>query len=91
MAQTPTRTERKILGGAVKQIRRLQGKTQADVATLAGVSADGKPMSFTTVAHIEKNRGCSLDVMCRIANALGVALDDITYVANVYVVAEDAA
>lgn len=88
--QIPARTERRILGGAVRRIRELQHKTQAEIATAAGTDANGKPLSFTTVSHIESGRRSSpsLDVMCRIANALGVDLDDITYHVNVYVADE---
>jgi transcriptional regulator with XRE-family HTH domain len=87
--QAPLRTERRVLPGAVRRIRELQCKTQAEIATLAGPDAAGKPLSFTTVSHIEAGRRQpSLDVMCRLANGLGVDLDDFTYFANVYVADE---
>lgn len=79
------RTERRIHGRACRRIRELQHKTQSDIAT-AAVDEQGNPLSFTTVAHIEAGRRQpSLDVMCRMANGLGVHLDDITYSVNVYV------
>ena len=89
MPHTLARTERHILGGAVRRIRELQGRTQAQLAAAAGPDSSGKSLSFTTISHVEAGRRQpSVQIMCRIANALGVDLDDITYMANV-VVADD--
>lgn len=80
MASEPTRMERRILGGAVKQIRKAKDKTQQQLA-------DKAEINFTTMSHIEAGRRQpSVAIMCRLANALGVDLDDITYMTAVYVV-----
>lgn len=82
MPQTPT-PRRNLLGGAVKQIRLAKGITQAQLATAADIH-------FAHLSKIESGKQQpSLDLMCRLANALHVALDDITYVTTVYVVTED--
>lgn len=78
MAHEPLRTERRVLPGAVRRIRTLSRKTQAEIATAGR-------FDFTTMSHIEKGRQPSLDVMCRLAEALAVDLDDISYVATIYV------
>jgi transcriptional regulator with XRE-family HTH domain len=72
------RSERRILPGAARRMRQFQRKTQAELATKAGID-------FTTLSHIEKGRQPSLENMCKLADALGVDLDDITYIATVYV------
>lgn len=89
MAQDLIRTERRINGKTVFRIRKLQGLTQAQVATAAGAGDDGeKVLDHTTVAHVEKGRQPSVDVMGHIANGLGVHLDEITYFAAVYVASD---
>lgn len=77
------RNERRVLPGAVRRIRLLQHKTQDEIATAAEIN-------FTSLSHIEKGRQPSLEVMCRLANALKVDLDDITYMSAVYVVSDEA-
>lgn len=56
---------------ALVRVRQQSGKTQKEVATLAGISR-----SF--YAHIEAGtRSCSLQVALRIARALAVTVEDI--------------
>jgi transcriptional regulator with XRE-family HTH domain len=92
MANQAPRTERRILGGAVRRIRELSRMTQAQLATAAGPSAAGKSLNVATISKIESNSvRPSVPVMCGIANALGVDLTDITYLVNVLVVEENVA
>ena len=66
-------------------MREFQSKTQQQIA-------DAAQINFTSMSHIEKGRQPSLEVMCRLADALKVDLDDISYIATVYVAdAESAA
>lgn len=84
MAQEP-RNERRILGGAVRRIREAQGVKQDVLATRADIH-------FAYLSNIERGKKApSVEVMCRIANGLGVDLDDISYMASIYVVPEVAA
>lgn len=82
----PIRTERRVLGGAVKRIREAYGYKLDPTATKAGISAG-------YWCNIEANRKTpTLPVMLAMANALGVDLDDITYTTAVLAVDdEDAA
>lgn len=85
MARERQRNKRQVLGGAARQIRLAKNLTQAQVATRAG-------FHFAVLSMIENGkRQPSLDVMCRLANALEVDLEDITYMATIYVATEDAA
>ena len=80
-----SRNKRQILGGAVKRLREAKGITQDRLATDAGIH-------FAYLSNVERSqKQPSVDVMCRLANALGVDLDDISYMAAIYVVTEDAA
>jgi XRE family transcriptional regulator, regulator of sulfur utilization len=79
------RNERRILGGAVRRIREAKGIKLDQLATLAEVH-------FAYLSNIERGKKPpSVEVMCRIANGLGVDLDDISYMATIYVINEDAA
>lgn len=70
---TTTRTERRVLGGAVKRIREAYGQKLDPIARKAGMSAG-------YWCNIEAGRKKpSLPMMIAMANALGVDLDDITY------------
>lgn len=91
MPTSHTRNERRVLAGAVSRIRKIQGLTQDQVATRAGTDDAGKRLlDHTLVSHIEAGRRRpKLEAMCALATGLGVDLDDITYMANVYVVTED--
>lgn len=81
---TQTRTERRVLGGAVRRLREAHGYKLDPTAQKAGISA-------AYWCNIEKNRKTpTLPVMRAMAQALGVDLDDITYLTAVYA-AEDAA
>lgn len=85
VSEVTTRNERRVLPGALRRIRTLQSKTQDEVATAADID-------FTSLSRIERGlRQPSLPAMCRLANALGVDLDDFTYMTAVYVVADDPA
>lgn len=85
MTTTAPRTRRFVLGGAARQIRLAKKLTQAEIATKAG-------FHFAVLSMIENGkRQPSVDVICRLANALEVDLTDISYMANVYVVDEDVA
>ena len=89
MPQETIRNERRVHGKACFRIRKLKGLTQAQVATNAGMGADGQPvLDHTTVSHIEAGRQPTEAVMAHLANGLGVSLDEITYQAVVYVVNE---
>lgn len=82
---TSTRTERRVLGGAVMRIRKAMGLPLDATASKAGISA-------SYWCNIEQGRKTPLlPVMSRMANALGVDLDDITYNTTVISVDEDAA
>lgn len=79
------RNERRILGGAVKRIREAREIKQDALATTAEIH-------FAYLSNIEHGKKQpSVDVMCRLANALGVDLDDISYMTAVYVVDDEAA
>lgn len=84
MASEP-RNERRLLGGAVRRIREARQLKQDELATAAGVH-------FAYLSNIERSvKQPSLDVMCRLANALGVDLDDISYQAVIYVITDSEA
>lgn len=78
-----TRTERRVLGGAVKRIRELQGYKLDPVAKKAGMSAG-------YWCNIEAGRKQPQPPLMRaMAAALGVDLDDITYLSVVLPLADD--
>lgn len=78
------RNERRILGGAVRRIRDAKKIKQDQLATDADIH-------FAYLSNIERSKKQpSLEVIVRLANALGVDLDDISYMANVYVVTDPA-
>jgi transcriptional regulator with XRE-family HTH domain len=86
MAMT-TRTERRILGGAVYRIRRLMEIKQDTLAQGVGIH----PAYLSNIERSKKQP--SVETMAAIANFLGVDLTDITYLASVVVIdgAENAA
>lgn len=85
MPITTPRNERRLLGGAVKRIREAKGIKQDVLATDAGIH-------FAYLSNLERGKKQpSVAVMAGLANGLGVDLDDISYMAVVYLVAEDAA
>lgn len=78
------RNGRRLLGGAAKRIREAKHKSQDAVATSAGIN-------FAYLSKIERNlQQPSLEVMCRLANALEVDLDDISYLTTIYVIPDEA-
>lgn len=79
------RNGRRLLGGAAKRIREAKKLSQDVVATSTGIN-------FAYLSKIERSvQQPSVEVMCRLANALGVDLDDISYLATIYVVDEQGA
>lgn len=79
------RNGRRLLGGAAKRIREAKGLPQDKVATAAGIT-------FSYLSRIERNtQQPSVEVMCNLATALGVDLDDISYIATIYTVPETGA
>jgi transcriptional regulator with XRE-family HTH domain len=85
MASTTTRTARRVLGGAVFRIREANALRLDPTAQKAGISAG-------YWCNIEKGRKQpTLPVMRAMAQALGVDLDDITYLTNVVELDESAA
>jgi transcriptional regulator with XRE-family HTH domain len=77
MATEPTR--RRILGGAVRQLRIAKQIKQDELATAC-------EMHFSYLSKVETGkRQPSTEAMLRIAQALGVGLDDISYVTPVYI------
>lgn len=77
--------KRMCLGGAVKRIRRATNKTQDALAQKAGVN----PGYMSRIENGERQP--SAEVLLKIAEFLEVDLDDISYLANVYVLTEAAA
>jgi len=76
------RNECRILGGAVRRIREAKSVTQDALATKAEIH-------FAYLSNIERgHKRPSLEVIARLANALEVDLDDISYMATVYVIAD---
>ena len=96
MAETP-RNQRRILGGAVRRFRDdLRHLTQDELATaVAAYLPSGKPLHHAYISNIESGRKQPSEaVIGAIANVLKVDIDDISYMANVYVIVasnEDAA
>lgn len=87
---TAPRVRRRVLGGAARRIRELQHKTQAEIADACTDPDAEKGVSFTTISHIEAGRRQPSEAfMYRLAAALGVGIDDITYFAPVYEVQAD--
>lgn len=79
------RNGRRLLGGAAKRIREAKNLRQDQVATASGIN-------FAYLSKIERNKQQpSVEVMCRLANALEVDLDDISYMATIYTIPEDGA
>lgn len=78
------RTERRILGGAVRRLREAKSIKQDTLALAAGVHP-------AYLSNIERNKKQpSVERMLLIANSLGVDLDDISYMTLVVVVADEA-
>lgn len=78
------RNERRLLGGAVRRIRELQHVTLDELSTKAEIH-------FAYLSNIERGKKSpSIDVIARLANALEVDLDDISYMANVYLIVDNA-
>lgn len=83
------RTRRRVLGGAARRIRELKGKTQAEIALACTDPGAEKAVSFTTISHIEAGRRQPSEAfMYRLAAALEVGIDDITYLTTVIEVVE---
>lgn len=81
----PTRTERRVLGGAVRRIREAHDWKLDPIASKAGISKG-------YLCNIEANRKTpTLPVMRALAQALGVDIDDITYLTQVVALADDEA
>jgi transcriptional regulator with XRE-family HTH domain len=82
-AATPTPEQRRrCLGGAVKRIRQLKKIKQDTLAQAVGVNP-------AYLSRIESSdRQPSMEVLLRLVQYLEVDLDDISYLANVYVIAE---
>lgn len=83
MLPTP-RTERRILGGAVYRMRKLQEIKQDTLAQSVGIH----PAYLSNIEHSKKQP--SLDVTVKIARFLGVDLDDISYLTAVYEFVDEA-
>ncbi len=107
-AMTPPKQRRKVLGGAARYVRgvrtqaeiaqginklRLQRVAEAEANGQPVTQEDRKPVSHTTVSHIEsgRDRYVSLQLMVDLAEVLGCDLNTITYLANVYEVRADEA
>lgn len=85
MAALTPRTERRLLGGAAKRIREAKRIKQDTIAQAIGVH----PAYLSNLERGKKQP--SLDLQTRLAGALAVDLDDITYLTCVYEVADSAA
>lgn len=80
-AQIPAQ-KRQCLGGAVKAIRKAHGIKQDTLAQACGVDP-------AYVSRIENgDRQPSMPVLLKLAEALDVSIDSISYQANVYVIAD---
>lgn len=77
MTQTP-RNERRLLGGAVRRIREAKALTLDELATKAEIH-------FAYLSNLERGKKAASEAaIARIANGLGVDVDDISYHAVVY-------
>lgn len=66
-----TRAQPRIIGAALRRARTLKGLTQAELGELAEVAPE-------TLSRIERNKlSASLDLARRLAQALGVTVDDL--------------
>lgn len=66
-----TRTQPRLIGAALRRARTLRGLTQAELGELAEVAPE-------TLSRIERNKlSASLDLARRLAQALGVTVDDL--------------
>ena len=66
-----TRAQPRIIGAALRRARTLKGLTQAELGELAEVAPE-------TLSRIERNKlSASLDLARRLAEALGVTIDDL--------------
>lgn len=85
MPENLPRKERRLLGGAVYRIRQAKQIKQDPLAQAAGIHP-------AYLSNLERSkRQPSLDLMRRLADALEVDLDDITYWTVVYADTEVAA
>lgn len=66
-----TRAQPRLIGAALRRARSLKGLTQAELGELAEVAPE-------TLSRIERNKlSASLDLARRLAQALGVTIDDL--------------
>lgn len=66
-----TRSQPRLIGAALRRARTLKGLTQAELGELAEVAPE-------TLSRIERNKlSASLDLARRLAEALGVTVDDL--------------
>ena len=66
-----TRTQPRLIGAALRRARTVKGLTQAELGELAEVAPE-------TLSRIERNKlSASLDLARRLAQALGVTIDDL--------------
>lgn len=64
--------QRKILGGKVREVREKRGLTQEELALAIG---NGSKQYISSIENGAKN--ITIDVLCRIANALNVKVNDL--------------
>lgn len=66
-----TRSQPRLIGAALRRARTLKGLTQAELGELAEVAPE-------TLSRIERNKlSASLDLARRLAQALGLTVDDL--------------
>lgn len=82
MPTVPSRTERRILGGALMRIRTGRNISQVDLARRAGL----QPANLCHIERGDRNL-TNLAKIVQLAAALEVDVDDISYVTAVYVIA----
>lgn len=64
--------QRKILGGNIRKLREEQGLTQEQLASMIG---NGSKQYISALENGSKN--VTIDVLCRIAEALGAKVRDL--------------
>ena len=64
--------QRQILGGKVREVREKRGLTQEELALAIG---NGSKQYISSIENGAKN--ITIDVLCRIANALNVKVNDL--------------
>lgn len=74
------RTERRLLGGAVRRIREARGQSIDDLASRAGLNVGH-------LSRLERGERLASDrTMVKLANALEITVEDISYIATINVV-----